>query len=135
MMTFTPALLTAVLAFAAPVPAPQAPPAPTVAPTVGPCRLATKNDIVTNAVPVYPASAKDFGTQGDIAVRIDIAADGKVIAVSLVLPRGGRLRPLELSSVDAARHMVFRPLHLPTGESTHTLCVTFSFRMTGRSSR
>jgi len=87
-----------------PLPAPPGPSQPPPAP-----KLTKPPGVKKQAQPTYPPEALDAGVGGDVTLSIDIAADGRVTAVSVT---GSAGHGFDEAAVAAAREMEFFPAEI-----------------------
>lgn len=81
------------------------------APPPKPVKL-TMPKLVTYAAPIYPPEAQAAGVQGEVGLKLDIDATGKVTKAEVVQPAG---HGFDEAALAAAPNLVFEPAKRPDG--------------------
>jgi TonB family protein len=100
---------------------------------VGPKDLDTSSSAAPKCTPlIYPPSAQMIGVRGDVVVRVQVTADGKIHSAELETSSSSN--DLDSSSLLAARGWChFAPAPLANGATTRTVKMTFVWDLIARS--
>jgi TonB family protein len=99
---------------------------------VGPKDLDTTSSAAPRCTPqTYPPSAQMIGARGNVVVRVQVTADGKIRSAEV--ETSSSYNDLDSSSLVAARGWChFEPVPLAAGATTRTVKVTFVWDLIAR---
>ena len=86
-------------------------------------------DGLTNPLPPYPRQARRLGQQGTVLLRVRVAADGRALAVEVLVSSGHEI--LDDAARDTVARWRFHPARQGSSEVEGTVEVPVVFRLTG----
>lgn len=113
-----------------PEPAPEPPPEPEPAPEPPPAATVVAIEPPSyrrNPAPPYPAIAQRNGWEGTVLVRVEVSANGRATAVSVVTSSGHAL--LDESALNTVKRWRFAPARLAGQPTSGTVQVPITFTL------